>query len=144
MVSMARLTLVAGLLSGCSTSSSLVDAVAVSLAEDGPVAIVEGGPPPKDWRSNVTGTKCQRYTWDPVPTKDQAVALMLEEAAARGFNAVHSVKVGADVRSLAMNCWSAVSATGVAFVDSTRPSVTPRRLSAPKPQDPHRSRMQQG
>ena len=65
--------------------------------------------------------------WDPIPTNDAAIAKLLEKAQARGFNTVHSVKVGADVRSLAMNCWAAISATGVAFNDPARPMFPPAR-----------------
>jgi hypothetical protein len=136
---------------GCSTSSSLVDAVAVTASPPNgsadfgpPVIIVETGPPAKDWRNEVSGTACQRYAWDSVPTNDAAVAALLQKTAERGFNTVHSVKVGSDVRSLAMNCWAAITATGIAFNDSGRPAIAAARPTVKPSGDDHRLKMGQG
>lgn len=128
------LVLAAALLSGCATSS-LIEPVQVvvtpSSSDPVPVvAIVETGPPVKDWRNKVTGRDCQRMAWEPKPTNENAVRDLLDLAASRGFNAVHSVVVGVDLRSLALNCWEATTATGIAFNDPSRPAVPP---SARKP-----------
>lgn len=79
------------------------------------VAIVESGPALSDEKQRVIGTSCKNKLWDPEPSRDNALALMKRQAAERGYNAVHSVKVFSDPTAIAKNCWSALIASGIAF-----------------------------
>lgn len=64
----------------------------------------------------VHGTSCKNKLWDADPTNERALDLMKNQAQAKGFNAIHSIKVGADPTALAKNCWSAIHATGIAYI----------------------------
>ena len=131
MVPVARVAVALVCLAGCSTNSALVETTPVISAPTIPFAtadnahmveIVATGPAAKDWRNTVKATDCQRYVGAELPTNEGAVRNLRALAAERGFNTIHSVVVGPDVRSLAMNCWGAITATGIAFNDPTRPA----------------------
>jgi hypothetical protein len=79
------------------------------------VAILDTGPPLSATTERVSGHSCKNKLWDPDPSAENATALMKQEAASKGFNAVHSVKVVQDPAAIAKNCWSALIATGIAF-----------------------------
>lgn len=79
------------------------------------VAIVDTGPPLSAATARVSGHSCKNKLWDPDPSQENATALMKQDAAAKGFDAVHSVQVVPDPAAIAKNCWSAVIATGIAF-----------------------------
>ncbi|RYC10048.1 hypothetical protein [Ciceribacter ferrooxidans] len=87
----------------------------VKIADNAVVEIVDGGPPLTDEKQRVMGTSCRNKLWDAPPSKENAIALMKRQAADRGYNAVHSVKVFSDPSALAKNCWSALIASGIAF-----------------------------
>lgn len=73
-------------------------------------------------RQNVFGVSCKNSILDPSPSRESAIALMKQQAAARGFNAVHSVTVESKgAGALAMNCWAALTARGVAYRLEARP-----------------------
>lgn len=88
------------------------------------VAIVDTGPSLNDEKQRVMGTSCKNKLWDPEPSRENALALMKQQAAARGYNAVHSVKVFSDPTAIAKNCWSAIVASGIAFTNTPAASGT--------------------
>jgi len=79
------------------------------------VAIVDKGPPLAKEDQRVIGTSCKNKVWDADPSRENAVNLMKHQAAARGYNAVHSVQVIDDPAAVFKNCWSALIASGIAF-----------------------------
>lgn len=79
------------------------------------IQIVETGPVGVDWRNEVKGVSCKNKLYDPAPSKDNAINLMKKQAQERGFNAIHSMRVEPVKSAIAMNCWSAIEAKGVAF-----------------------------
>ncbi|MFP1634111.1 hypothetical protein ACLB6G_20470 [Zhengella sp. ZM62] len=79
------------------------------------VEIVDDGPRVSAVNKRVTGTSCTVQAWDPAPTEENAINLMKAQAAEMGFNRVHSVSVKRDPRAFLMNCWRAITATGIGF-----------------------------
>jgi uncharacterized protein YbjQ (UPF0145 family) len=79
------------------------------------VALVDTGPPLSSTAERVSGHSCKNKMWDPEPSRENAIALMKQEASSKGYNAVHSVQVVNDPAAIVKNCWSALIATGIAF-----------------------------
>lgn len=110
-------------LTGCGTPESNSDVGyfhsgfegKTTIADISTVAIVETGPAATSMEQQVSGYSCKNKIWEAAPSRDNAVALMKKEAAARGFTAIHSVKVYDDPVSVVKNCWSAIKAEGIAF-----------------------------
>jgi len=86
-----------------------------TIADDTAVQIVDAGPAMNDVNQRVGGTSCKNKMWDPAPSEENAINLMKRQAAERGYNAIHSMKVGPDGAALMKNCWSAIHASGIAF-----------------------------
>ena len=86
-----------------------------TIADASGVVVTEAGPAPTKEDQRVEGTSCKNKAWDPAPSEANAVNLMKQQAAARGYNAVHSVKVANDPAAITKNCWSALVASGVAY-----------------------------
>lgn len=111
------------ILSGCGSTAMNSDVGLVhtglagrpAIADPIGVTIVETGPALSDEKQRVMGTSCKNKLWDPSPSRENALALMKQQAAERGYNAVHSVTVFPDATALAKNCWSALVASGIAF-----------------------------
>lgn len=95
-----------------------------------PVRIVDSGPSATSERQHVEGYSCKNKLWDPDPSRENAIALMKRQASERGYNAIHSVLVEPDNASVGKNCWSGISATGIAFNDM--PAVPVRTQLKPK------------
>lgn len=108
-------------LSGCGTISPNSDVGIVhiagrqTVAEVASVAITETGPEATDKNQHVVGTSCRNKVWDPEPSRDNAINLLKQQAASRGYNAVHSLQVQSDAAAVLKNCWSSLVATGVAY-----------------------------
>lgn len=108
-------------LSGCGTVSPNSDVGVVhiagrqTVAEVTTVATTETGPEATDKNQNVVGTSCRNKVWDPEPSRDNAINLLKQQAASRGYNAVHSLQVQPDDAAILKNCWSSLVATGVAY-----------------------------
>jgi hypothetical protein len=79
----------------------------VRLADSAPAS---GGSP-------VSGISCKNKFWEPEPTSDVAVSVLRREASASGYNAVYVQSVGPAANALALNCWAAIEAKGIAFND---------------------------
>lgn len=128
-----RLTLVAGVclgLASCGTTAQNSDVGLVhtglngraTIESTGAVEVVETGPGLSATTERVSGHSCRNKMWDPPPSRDNAIALMKQQAQSKGYDAVHSVKVINDPAAIAKNCWSALIATGIAF---KKPAATP-------------------
>lgn len=110
-------------LTGCGTVAPNSDVGLVHTGFEGKVvvpdrsdvAITDTGPILSDEKQRVMGTSCKNKLWDPDPSRENALALMKRQAAERGYNAVHSVKVFSDPTAVAKNCWSALVASGIAY-----------------------------
>ena len=89
-----------------------------SIADTKAVTIVDSGPALSSSTARVSGHSCKNKMWDPAPSRENAIALMKQEAASKGFDAVHSVQVVSDPAAIAKNCWEALIATGIAFKTS--------------------------
>ncbi|WP_018688716.1 hypothetical protein [Ahrensia kielensis] len=121
---MKRAIILTGLLvvSGCGTTAQNADVnqglalKANAVAEVSNVQVFETGPAGTSWRNEVKGVSCKNKLYDPAPSEANALNLMKKQAAERGFNAVHSVTVNnLGAAAVAINCWSALEAKGVAF-----------------------------
>ncbi len=86
-----------------------------SISDHSGVVITATGPAPTKEDQRVVGTSCKNKMWDPAPSEANAVNLMKQQASARGFNAIHSVKVANDPAAITKNCWSAMVASGIAY-----------------------------
>jgi uncharacterized protein YbjQ (UPF0145 family) len=64
---------------------------------------------------NIEATSCKNLMWDPAPTEEDALAQLKVKAANLGGNAVANVTYRHDGTSLNTNCWSSITATGVAL-----------------------------
>ena len=108
-------------LSGCGTVAQNSDVGLVhvggraNVADNGAVQIVQSGPPLSASTERVSGHSCRNKMWDPAPSDENAIALMKNQAASKGYNAIHSVQVIDDPAAIVKNCWSARIATGIAF-----------------------------
>jgi len=96
-----------GIHSGVGPRSSIPDTATVALVNTPPRA---GSP-----TVQVTGTSCKNKLWEADPSKDNAIALMKRQAAEAGMNRVTQVSVESVSASVLMNCWSAITAKGVAY-----------------------------
>lgn len=79
------------------------------------VTIVSGLPPAGVGVTDVTGVSCKNKMWDQDPSRDNAVAMMLRDAAQKGLTNVASVTVEAAPNPVLMNCWAALIAKGKAY-----------------------------
>lgn len=130
-ITMAAAGVAATTLVGCGTVAKNSDVglvhtglgPAVVIAENSAVQITDTGPPISSQTRRVSGYSCKNKLWDPAPSKENATNLMKAEASRLGFNAIHSVKVGSDPLSVAKNCWSGISATGIAYKASPQSSL---------------------
>lgn len=121
------ITGVAMIVAGCGTTpgvnADVQNVVALNVGGRPVPADVPGvsetasGPEATDARQKVSGVSCKNKMWDPAPSRDAAIRMMKAQAAERGYTAVHSVKVrNAGPDALAMNCWNALVASGVAYI----------------------------
>lgn len=111
----------AAALSGCGTIAENSDVGVVhvagrqTVATQSNVEITATGPAATSSQQNVVGTSCMNKLWDPPPSQDNAINLMKKQAAERGFNAIHSLKIAKDSTAVFKNCWSIIEARGVAY-----------------------------
>lgn len=85
------------------------------VADNAPVTVVTTGPSVQEGGRRVFGTSCKNKAWDPAPSEANALALMKQQAASLGYDAVHSVEVRNDSSAILKNCWAAIVAGGIAF-----------------------------
>ena len=83
--------------------------------DDATVAIVPSGPDLNRGGVKVIGNSCKNKIWDPAPSRENAVALLKRDAAAKGMNAVHALVVTDQPAAILANCWAMISAEGIAF-----------------------------
>jgi len=79
--------------------------------DPGGITITDDGPRGKQ----VYGISCKNKMWDPNPSRENAIALMKQQAKSQGFNAIHTVIVNDEGASLLKNCWSSLQAYGIAY-----------------------------
>ncbi|MBZ0164611.1 MAG: hypothetical protein K8H74_18095 [Notoacmeibacter sp.] len=89
------------------------------------VVIVDTGPTVQDGGRRVSGTSCKNKFWDPAPSEERAVAMMKQQAAGLGMNAIHSVEIRNEPAAVMINCWSAIVAKGIAFRHEAVAAVDP-------------------
>lgn len=116
----------AALLAGCGSFAANSDAPfmtggQLSIIDNAPVTIVASGPAVGQGGKVVTGTSCKNAVWDPSPSEGNALALMKGQAFRLGYDAVHSVKVERVAGAIFLNCWSAITASGIAFKQTVQP-----------------------
>lgn len=87
----------------------------VQVVDNAPITVTETGPAVGAGGQRVFGTSCKNVVWDPAPSAEAAIALMKGAAFTKGFNAVHSIKTEKMGGAFFMNCWSAISASGIAY-----------------------------
>jgi hypothetical protein len=68
------------------------------------VKLVRREPPPAAGGKDVSGTSCKNKLWESEPSEDNAIALMMRQAAEMGMDVIYVAKVGNDPAALAMNC----------------------------------------
>lgn len=111
------------LLAGCSstavTNTAAVNYVTVSpelAAVASSVSDMSSIPAGAQNLGTVSALACQRLTSDPVPTPEYAAALLKEQVATKGGNAVTEVLVTrTSVVGFNGNCWANITAKGVAL-----------------------------
>ena len=79
------------------------------------VTIVGTGPSKDQGGAPVHGLSCKNKMWDPAPDRNNAINLMKKQAKELGFNSVHSMQVKTVEGAIALNCWAAIRAEGIAF-----------------------------
>lgn len=87
------------------------------IADVSTVKIVEAGPPPIGRGVMVSGTSCMNKLWQHEPSRENAIALMKQQAAKEGLSAIYFVKVENGSVSLVSNCWASITASGMAYAD---------------------------
>lgn len=82
---------------------------------DSNVTITQSGKSIMDGGKYVRGYSCQNKMWQPAANEENAIALMKKQANELGLNAIHSVKIEKDPTAVSKNCWSGISAHGIAY-----------------------------
>jgi len=108
---------------GCSFEHILVDPLTVdALRRDVPVYRV-ADLSEKNYRvvRPVTATSCSVKTWDPAPTRDDAIDQLRVKAARLGANGIMNVTCERpEGVSLAMTCWASLTCHGAAILLDAR------------------------
>ena len=87
-----------------------------AISDEPSVRIVRDTAPPSNVTGlSVSGTSCKNKIWDPEPTTENALTVLKRQAKAAGMNTVYLRSIGDDPMAIAKNCWSAITATGVAI-----------------------------
>lgn len=93
------------------------------IADNEAIKLVRSAPPSTSGGKDVSGTSCKNKIWEADPSAENAIALMKRQAAKLGMNVVYVASVGNDPTALVMNCWSAITATGIAFKEDLTQSA---------------------
>ncbi|MBL4757482.1 MAG: hypothetical protein JKY32_07545 [Rhizobiales bacterium] len=93
-----------------------------TIAAPGGIQIVKAGPTTLQGGEIVQGVSCKSKLWDPSPSRENAINLMKKQAAEKGFSFIHSVAVSPSAVAVAINCWTAIEAKGIAFNLAKNPS----------------------
>lgn len=108
--------LAAIILSGCvGALVPIEDSATMSSAQRG-IAVTTAAPP-QGARiiGSVTGHSCKNKAWNPAPTRAAADDQLRLFAAQQGASGVGSVTYQERGTTFSPNCWSSITATGVAY-----------------------------
>ena len=64
---------------------------------------------------SLSGTSCKNKLWDPEPTEAKALEQLQLKAVEAGATGLAAVRYETAGTSLATNCWSLITASGVAY-----------------------------
>lgn len=93
-------------------ASTSINIVGTSTSDSTGVQIVDYAP---NSAILMTGVDCRNKMWDPVPTTARAIEVLKAQAKSAGKRNVMVRSVQAHTSPIAINCWSAMEATGLVF-----------------------------
>lgn len=93
-------------------ASAPINVVGTSRTDTSGIEVVDYAP---NSAIQMTGIDCRNKMWDPVPTASRAIEVLKAQAQSAGKSKVMVRSVKGHPSPIAINCWSAMEATGLAF-----------------------------
>ena len=108
------------IIAGCGSLADNTDAssginIVGSTQVVGEMASVVDRVPSGVTQTRVSGISCKNKLWDPAPSDEVAIAVLRRQVSAAGFGSVAVISVQPLTDPIAINCWAAIEAVGLAF-----------------------------